>query len=105
MGYTLGELSSPIDIDAVTTAHGVTPPLPPAEIGHECDHCYDIYVNRGIVLDRASTAGLILSTPCGINSPVRHSGSGIWSVTCHRRTGEADITQETPHGVTETGCD
>ena len=77
VGYTLWELPSLIELDAVTTAHGITPPLPPAEIGHECDHCYDNYVNQGFVLDRASTVGLILSTPCGINPPVRHQAAGI----------------------------
>jgi hypothetical protein len=39
------------------------PPLIPLEIGHECDPCYDNYVNQGFVLDRASTVGLILSCP------------------------------------------
>ena len=29
----------------------VQPPLPPDEIGYECDHCYDNYVKHGIVLD------------------------------------------------------
>jgi hypothetical protein len=28
------------------------PPLPPDEIGYECDHCYDNYVNQGFFLDR-----------------------------------------------------
>lgn len=27
------------------------PPLPPAGVGHECDHCNDNYVNQGFVLD------------------------------------------------------
>jgi hypothetical protein len=52
VGYKRGDFSSPIGMDAVTTAHGVTPPLPPAEIGHEYDHCYDNYVNQGFFLDR-----------------------------------------------------
>ena len=34
------------------------PPLTPAEVGHECDHCYDNYVNQGFLLTQCSEGDL-----------------------------------------------
>jgi len=34
------------------------PPLPSDEIGHECDHCNDNYVNQGFLLTQCSEGDL-----------------------------------------------